>query len=357
MDAAIVLINNKGVIDHSITSKLNLISEKLITIGFNVTLQVKSESYHNLCHVIKSFLKPHELILMIDNRDEKFPYFIDKTLTSLVSHYTIHELVNEEHKIMGKFYENPTKIYNLLTLSTQDTANEIDEILQWSQRHLKLANNDEQQVVNFFGITKDQILQFLNQRSDKERFKFELVYGSQNDSLILNGPKIITSEVVKDFKESFKDHIFSTANTMISLPNSIMQTLQKLQKTLAIASNFVGVPMGNSMMEYSSFKGLIVAPTDDIKEHVLGIPYQILSAHGNKSKSTAQWMAHQVKQIFNSDIGLSIIKNNCDHMFWISIFIDDDHLQTLKLPMTEDIIQETGKSAILNAFWLVKKYI
>ncbi len=54
------------------------------------------------------------------------------------------------------------------------------------------------------------------------------------------------------------------------------------------------------------FRGSVVAYHNDIKERQLGVPAQVLATHGAVSAETVRAMAHGVRQLLGSDIGVAI---------------------------------------------------
>ena len=87
----------------------------------------------------------------------------------------------------------------------------------------------------------------------------------------------------------------STSSFNLSIQKVVDQLAQHSQ-TVALAFDFI--PTGDFLQELnqvSVFAGAVVAPTDDAKNTMLGIPYQILNANGAKSEIAASWMAKQLR--------------------------------------------------------------
>ena len=77
--------------------------------------------------------------------------------------------------------------------------------------------------------------------------------------------------------------------------------------------------------------------TDDAKNALLEIPYQILNASGTKSEEVASWMAQGLKRQLKTDIGIGIVKNDSAQTYWIAIADDaQEELQTFPFPIKEN---------------------
>jgi len=68
-----------------------------------------------------------------------------------------------------------------------------------------------------------------------------------------------------------------------------------------LASRIVNVAGASSI-----FKGGLIVYSNDSKEKVLGVSDETLKKHGAVSRECAQEMARKVKELFNTDVGVSI---------------------------------------------------
>lgn len=94
-----------------------------------------------------------------------------------------------------------------------------------------------------------------------------------------------------------------------SLPEIVFELLRKKKKTIAFAESLTGGMAADWMAEYpgasSVLNGGIVSYTNQVKEHVLLVPEEVLHTDGAVSANCAKQMAASVRKLCNSDIGLA----------------------------------------------------
>jgi nicotinamide-nucleotide amidase len=82
------------------------------------------------------------------------------------------------------------------------------------------------------------------------------------------------------------------------------------EATISVAESCTGGLIGDRITNVpgssSYFRGGVVAYSDEIKEHVLGVPAEILEAHGAVSAQTATAMVAGVRRLMGSDLGLAV---------------------------------------------------
>lgn len=95
-----------------------------------------------------------------------------------------------------------------------------------------------------------------------------------------------------------------------SLESVACDLLKKRKWTLSAAESCTGGLLSHSICIISGasevFKGSVVCYTNEIKQHIVGVPENVLRQEGAVSSSTAHFLAKGVKERFNTDIGLSI---------------------------------------------------
>ncbi|HEX4214016.1 MAG TPA: CDP-diacylglycerol--glycerol-3-phosphate 3-phosphatidyltransferase [Candidatus Dormibacteraeota bacterium] len=91
---------------------------------------------------------------------------------------------------------------------------------------------------------------------------------------------------------------------------AIAERLTSLGLRLATAESCTGGLLGGSLTELPGssnwFKGGIVAYANEVKEAELGVPAEVLSAHGAVSAETARAMAEGVRRRLQADWGVAI---------------------------------------------------
>lgn len=96
---------------------------------------------------------------------------------------------------------------------------------------------------------------------------------------------------------------------MLMLCEKIVSKLKEKGLTLATAESCTGGLIAKSITDVSGcssvFYGGVVAYDNSVKENVLGVKAETLSAFGAVSYETAREMAHGVKRALNTSIGIS----------------------------------------------------
>ncbi len=95
-----------------------------------------------------------------------------------------------------------------------------------------------------------------------------------------------------------------------NMEDIIIKKCIKYNQTLAVAESCTGGLIGDRITNVSgssdAFKGSLVAYSNESKVKILGVSKNILDKHGSVSKETALAMSKNVKNLFNSSIGLSV---------------------------------------------------
>ena len=95
---------------------------------------------------------------------------------------------------------------------------------------------------------------------------------------------------------------------MTNLSSDVIKILQG--KTLATAESCTGGGIGAALTAVPGssavYKGGIISYTNAVKEKLLGIPAEMLEAHGAVSAPVAQAMAEGARKALQSDIAVSV---------------------------------------------------
>lgn len=94
-----------------------------------------------------------------------------------------------------------------------------------------------------------------------------------------------------------------------SLENALVQTLCEKKLTFASAESCTGGLVGKRVTDISGasevYLGSIISYSNEVKEKMLGVPSDILEAHGAVSPETAAYMARGVREKLGADIAVS----------------------------------------------------
>lgn len=95
-----------------------------------------------------------------------------------------------------------------------------------------------------------------------------------------------------------------------SLEELVVGQLQEQGKTLATAESCTGGLLAKRLTDVSGASGVfhmgVVTYANEAKEQLLGVPHDVLLAHGAVSKETAQAMAQGIVKASGSDLGIGI---------------------------------------------------
>lgn len=139
------------------------------------------------------------------------------------------------------------------------------------------------------------------------------------------------------------------------LIQTVMKKLTAQNQTIAFATDFLTNFATDSIDCESSFAGFLVAPTDDAKNALFDIPYQILNANGSQSEETTIWMAQQTKAFLRTTYAVAITRNLKQHTFWIAVVDQADREQSCSVPFyrtqnAEDKVFNKGFELIRQSF-------
>ena len=139
------------------------------------------------------------------------------------------------------------------------------------------------------------------------------------------------------------------------LIQTVMEKLTAQNQTIVFATDFLTNFATDSIDCESSFAGFLVAPTDDAKNALFDIPYQILNANGSQSEETTIWMARQAKAVLRTDYAIAVTRNSVQHTIWIAVVDQADREQSCSVPFyrtqnAEDKVFNKGFELIRQSF-------
>jgi nicotinamide-nucleotide amidase len=119
-------------------------------------------------------------------------------------------------------------------------------------------------------------------------------------------PEAVENEILK-LQDQLGDTIFGFNNdTMESVLGTM---LHKNNKTLAVAESCTGGNISKLITSISGssayFKGSIISYSNEVKEHQLQVPVELLQKYGAVSQQVAEEMALNVLKILNSDYSIA----------------------------------------------------
>lgn len=114
--------------------------------------------------------------------------------------------------------------------------------------------------------------------------------------------------VIQEIEKRVGEHLYGWDND--SLEQVLVNKLELAQLTLSCAESCTGGLLSSNITKANGasrvFKGAIVCYSNEIKHKYLHVPEEVLENEGAVSKKTAEIMARQVRQHFQTDVGLSV---------------------------------------------------
>lgn len=95
-----------------------------------------------------------------------------------------------------------------------------------------------------------------------------------------------------------------------TLEQAVVEELIARGKTIAVAESCTGGMLGARFTDVAGssavFQGGVISYSNEVKEQMLGVPRELLAAHGAVSREVAEAMAAGVRERLNADLGVSI---------------------------------------------------
>ncbi|MEC1721931.1 competence/damage-inducible protein A [Schinkia azotoformans] len=180
---------------------------------------------------------------------------------------------------------------------------------------LEIKEHIESRVLKFFGIGESQL----------ETEVLDLIDAQSNPTI---APLIEDGEAT--LRLTAKDLSFEKATKMLdeveraiqnrvgqyfygyngsTLYKEVFELLKTKKMTVSSAESLTGGGFANELTNFagssSIFKGSIVCYDTEVKRNILKVPNDVIAAHGVVSQECVQYMAENVRQLLNTDIGIS----------------------------------------------------
>ncbi len=118
----------------------------------------------------------------------------------------------------------------------------------------------------------------------------------------------MVNQLFAEVEYRLKEHIFGYDDELIEEVTGRLLTSSHL--TLATAESCTGGLISAKLTSLPGssvfYKGSVVAYSNEVKENLLGVPGEILAHYGAVSRETALAMAHGVRRVIGTDLGLSV---------------------------------------------------
>jgi nicotinamide-nucleotide amidase len=118
----------------------------------------------------------------------------------------------------------------------------------------------------------------------------------------------LTDELAEKIKERMKDCLLTEKD--ITIEEYVLDELRARKLTLSTAESCTGGAIGDRITNVpgssEAYLGGVVAYSNELKMKLLGVKEDTLIKHGAVSKETAKEMAHGIRELTGSDIGIAV---------------------------------------------------
>lgn len=128
----------------------------------------------------------------------------------------------------------------------------------------------------------------------------------------------------------------------------LMEDMAKHNQTIGLASDYLMDFKLNFIGQEKSFAGMVITPSDDSKNAILNIPYQILNANGSQSKEAVRWMAQQVLKILKTDYAVAISHNPANQLWWIAVVNSSSKVQIQSFDLQSQMTKTNVMDILLS---------
>ena len=180
------------------------------------------------------------------------------------------------------------------------------------------------------------------------------------DLVVEPGAEARAAEVSSSLRESLARFLFSEDERPVA--EIVLDLCRERGLTLATAESCTGglVAARLTAIPGSSdvFRGGVVAYSNDVKEDELGVPRELLEAHGAVSAEAAEAMARGARERFGADLGVSVTgvagpgggteEKPVGLVFLHAAGPDDEEARRIDLPGDRDMIRGRATAAALH---------
>ncbi|MBB5172005.1 competence/damage-inducible protein A [Texcoconibacillus texcoconensis] len=170
-------------------------------------------------------------------------------------------------------------------------------------------------VLRFFDIGESQLVDLIDEELEAQTNPTIAPLASDGEVTVRLTVKSADSSEQKRLLDETEEKILKKLSPYFygygndTLVERVKDSLQKQSLTLSVAESLTGGAFANMLMTVPGvsnvFAGSITAYTNHIKERVLGVAPTIIQSDGAVSESCAKAMAEQVRECFQSDVGIS----------------------------------------------------
>ncbi|MBC6972082.1 competence/damage-inducible protein A [Bacillus sp. Xin] len=350
MNAEIIAVGTELLLGQITNTNAKFLSEKLASIGMNVYYHtVVGDNNHRLQEAIQIAEKRADILIFTGGLGPTKDDLTKETIASTLQEELVYDEValtsiGEYFKRTGReFTENNKKQALVLKGSTVFAndhgmapgmglaKNEKVYVLlpgppkemqpmytSYVEPFLRTFTTEEQihsRVLRFFGIGESQLEVKVQDLIDNQTNPTIAPLASDGEVTLRLTAKHQDVKKAKALIQQTEDLILERVGEFFYgynqdfLHNKAIDLLKKKGLTLACAESLTGGLFGNQVTENagvsSVFKGGVICYHNDVKQHMLQVPVEVLQTVGAVSEQCARYLAENVKAQLKADIGIS----------------------------------------------------
>jgi nicotinamide-nucleotide amidase len=189
-----------------------------------------------------------------------------------------------------------------------------EQVLPWLQEARGGNEIYLSQVFQTFGLSESGLDELVAGcvAPEEGRIALRAAFPQISVRLTVHGPPALAPQRLQDLSARLRDRIggYAYGEGDATMETVVGGMLKERQMTIALAESCTGGLVGHRMTNVPGssnyFKGGIVAYSNEVKEHTLGVRAETLAQHGAVSEETAMEMATGVRRVLGADLGLAI---------------------------------------------------
>ncbi|KEK25678.1 competence/damage-inducible protein A [Bacillus gaemokensis] len=408
MNAEIIAVGTELLLGQITNTNAKFLSEKLASIGINVYYHtVVGDNNHRLQEAIQVAEKRADILIFTGGLGPTKDDLTKETIASTLREELVYDEValtsiGEYYKRTGReFTENNKKqalvlkdstvfennhgmapgmglvknekVYILLPGPPKEMTpmytNYVDPFL----RNFTTGERIYSRVLRFFGIGESQLEVKVQDLIDEQTNPTIAPLASDGEvtlRLTAKHQDVKHAELlIQRVEDLILDRVgeFFYGYNQDFLHYKAIDLLKKKGLTLACAESLTGGLFGNQVTENagvsSVFKGGIICYQNEVKQHVLQVPKEILQTVGPVSEQCVRYLAENVKALLKADIGISFTgvagpgnaENKEPGTVFIGLAIKDEPTEVVSLNLSGSRQQVRERSVKYGFYHLYKK--
>ena len=177
---------------------------------------------------------------------------------------------------------------------------------------LERARQPERRTLRFYGVSESAVARALDEAGGDGDGVDATVCAREFeihvDLVVRDGGERRADELGGALRRTLDEFLFAEDERTVA--EIVLELCRVRGLTLATAESCSGGLMASRLTEVPGasavFRGSVIAYADDVKQDELGVPAEVLAAHGAVSAETAAAMAEGVRRRLGSDVGVSV---------------------------------------------------